>query len=99
MHSLASLGPSPNILEQLSTRAKAVGLNPDDEKHVDAAATRLTAVLRDMPTLLIIDHAWTADAAEALMVGGVRRSTVVTTRFRDVGEFACRKRKGSLLYS
>lgn len=80
-----SLGPRPQILSQLATWGRALGV--DDlllAKTVEEAKSRLTAILRNKRMLLIVDDAWEAEHALPFRVGGPGCAVLVTTRATEV---------------
>jgi transcriptional regulator with XRE-family HTH domain len=83
----ASLGQSPDPLGQIGAWGRALGLNDlDRERNKTHARARLTAALGQRRLLLLIDDAWTAEAAIDLMIGGSRCATLITTRITDVAD-------------
>jgi hypothetical protein len=52
--------------------------------HVEQAASRIAAVLRDKRVLLIVDDVWDAHDAAWFKVGGHRCATIMTTRVTGV---------------
>jgi len=74
------LGERPDPVAVQVALARTLGLAGDFRTEVDGRAV-LTEALAGRRVLLVIDDAWSAAAAEALLVTGAGGRTVVTTRF------------------
>jgi hypothetical protein len=82
-----SLGPAPSIISGLAAWGRALGAaNVMNEKTVENASNRLSAILRDKHMLLIIDDVWDAAHAVPFQVGGRECATLITTRAHDVAQ-------------
>lgn len=83
----AALGVEPNILELLSRWGTLFNLAPSTTVRlttVTAWQNTLRDVLGSRRMLLIIDDAWTADAALAFRIGNLNCVQLVTTRSKEV---------------
>lgn len=81
------LGPQPHVQGHLSrwgTLLKVPSPHMAGKWSEDAWAMTLRSAIRTRCMLLIIDDAWTAEAALAFRVGGPFCSYLVTTRFPQV---------------
>jgi hypothetical protein len=82
-----SLGIGPDLLSGLSTWGRALGV--DDlikENTVEAASSRLSAILRNQRRLLIIDDVWEVAHAIPFKVVGMHCATLITTRAQNVAQ-------------
>jgi tetratricopeptide (TPR) repeat protein len=88
----AGLGPAPDTVGQLAAWGAAVGLDPADVGKPAGPAQWARAVhaaigLRRM--LLVVDDAWTEEAALLFRLGGPNCARLLTTRFPEIAvEFA-----------
>jgi len=80
----ASLGQSPDSLNELKAWGRALGIDLSEERDTKYARARLTAILSNRRMLLIIDDAWSIEPVFDLMVGGAKCATIVTTRDTDI---------------
>jgi hypothetical protein len=83
----ASLGQKPDLFGELDSWGRALGImDLMQEKTLEKARERIAAILRDRRMLLIIDDAWQAAHAKALMVGGKNCAVFITTRETKLAE-------------
>lgn len=81
-----SLGPSPDVVEELDAVARRLGGASSEKppRNLAEAQTRVSSLLSDKSVLFVVDDVYdTADAA-ALRVAGARGVTFVTSRDREV---------------
>ena len=81
-----SLGPKPNLLSELAVWGRALGVDLSRAASIAEACGALTARLRDVRKLLIVDDVWKAEHARAFEVGGRNCATLVTTRSSKVAQ-------------
>lgn len=80
-----SLGETPDLLAELGTWARALGLAlAPTPPRLEALTAELTARLRDQRVLLLVDDVWLLDHARAFAVGGHAAVTLMSTRLPDV---------------
>lgn len=90
-----SLGQQPDILSTLVLWARALSVGDLSEaESVSEASARLSAMMNEKRTLLIIDDVWEAAHATPLAVGGRRCGTLVTTRITQVAREISPKAEG-----
>ncbi len=78
------LGPQPNILSQLSRWGALLEIAPPEsskQRKLEVWAETIHAAIGTRRMLLVIDDAWTIEAALAFKVGGPYCAHIVTTRF------------------
>jgi hypothetical protein len=77
-----TLGVQPNIRAELGNWIRALGdESPRPLEPVDATS-HLNGLLQDRRMLLVVDDAWSADAARWFQVGGAGCRVLITTRER-----------------
>ena len=80
-----SLGETPNLLNELTGWANALGIAVRSEMHkLDELTAQIIATIRDKRLLLVIDDVWQTDHARPFRVGGGGCVTVMTSRLFDV---------------
>lgn len=81
-----SLGPSPNVVEELDAVARRLGGTSSERPPGGLAETqtRASSLLSDKRVLLVVDDAYDAVDAAAFRVTGARGVTLVTSRDREV---------------
>jgi len=82
-----SLGPKPDLLTELATWGRALGL--DDlirARNIEEAQTKIIALLREKRMLLIVDDVWAVEHAQTFRVGGRLCAMLVTTRQEDIAQ-------------
>lgn len=83
----ASLGEMPDVLNELSGWAEALGLtDPLRERKVETLTAQLTAALRDRKMLLIVDDVWHTEHVMPFKVAGQACALVLTSRLNDVAQ-------------
>jgi tetratricopeptide (TPR) repeat protein/transcriptional regulator with XRE-family HTH domain len=83
----AGLGPNPNITAHLSRWGQLLGLSADQTGKLNTLAdwaTALRGAIGERAMLLVIDDAWSIEAALALKIGGLHCGHLVTTRFPNI---------------
>ncbi len=81
----ASLGETPDLLNELSGWANALGLGDSSQvRKIEDVSTQITAVIRDKRMLLVIDDVWQVEHIKPFRVGGQHCATVMTSRLLDV---------------
>jgi tetratricopeptide (TPR) repeat protein/transcriptional regulator with XRE-family HTH domain len=83
----AALGSHPNVPAQLSRWGTLLGIKPDEIEgaQLESAWSRaLHATIGKRRMLLVIDDAWSGDAALAFQVGGPNCAHLLTTRLPQV---------------
>ncbi|HEY7417853.1 MAG TPA: NB-ARC domain-containing protein, partial [Ktedonobacteraceae bacterium] len=83
----AGLGPNPNVTAHLSRWGQLLGLSADQTGKLNTLvdwATALRAAIGERSMLLVIDDAWSVEAALALKIGGLHCGHLITTRFPNV---------------
>ena len=80
----AALGQSPDPAAPLGQWLTALGDNPQQYQRPEERRNRVAALLRERQMLLIIDDVWQAADAQALLVGGRKCRTLLTTREPEV---------------
>lgn len=82
-----SLGQQPNLLAELLTWGRALGMGAIEELHTsEELSKRVAAVLRDRHMLLIVDDVWEASHARLFNIGGHNCATLFTTRLNDLAQ-------------
>ncbi len=80
-----SLGQTPNLVRELSTWGRELGITDVNAfQTVEALTFRLTGALRGKRVLLIVDDVWEAPHALPFKIGSAEAALVFTTRFNDV---------------
>lgn len=83
----ASLGEAPNILNEMTIWADALGLTEVGRtRKVETIAAQLVTALRDRRMLLIVDDIWQVDHATPFIAGGQGCVMILTTRLNDVAQ-------------
>jgi hypothetical protein len=85
----AGLGREPDVFSTLSTWAAAIGISQSEMKELTDLTTLTQAIHRAIAMhkmLLVIDDAWTAEAALTFKVGGPNCAHLLTTRIPEVAE-------------
>ena len=83
----AGLGPQPSLLDQLSRWGALLETAPSEsspQRRLEAWAKAIHTAIGTRRMLLVIDDAWTIEAALALKVGGPNCVYIVTTRFPQI---------------
>ncbi len=85
----AGLGPQPTLLGQLSRWGALLETAPSlseasPQRRLEAWAEAIHVAIGTRRMLLIIDDAWTIEAALAFKVGGPHCAYIVTTRFPQI---------------
>lgn len=80
------LGQNPDICQQLSRWASALGVQKNATEGKDAAELGevVAQAIGESRMLLVIDDAWTTEACEHFMLGGLNCARIITTRITDV---------------
>jgi NB-ARC domain len=85
----AGLGRESNVLSNLNIWGIALGITQSELEKLTSLST-LTQILHGAigirKMLLVIDDAWSVEAAQAFKLGGPNCAHVVTTRFPEVAE-------------
>ena len=80
-----SLGQNPNLLSELTTWGRALGMEEISRaKSIKEAHYLLAGLLKNKCMLLIIDDVWRTEDAIPFNLGGVGCATLVTTRLDAV---------------
>jgi DNA-binding SARP family transcriptional activator len=80
-----SLGETPNLVAELVTWAKALRVvDTSAPQSIEEIGALLTAALRDLRMLLIVDDIWQLEHAQPFRVGGQGCALVMTSRLHDV---------------
>jgi DNA-binding SARP family transcriptional activator len=80
-----SLGETPNLAAELLTWAKALRVvDTSAPQALEEIAALLTAALRDLRMLLIVDDVWQLEHAQPFRVGGQGCALVMTSRLNDI---------------
>lgn len=86
----AGLGREPNIMGILSAWGAALGLEASEMANLTTAGGLgkvIQAAIDERRMLLVVDDAWTAEAALAFRVGGPHCAQILTTRFPAVARY------------
>ncbi|MCO5212668.1 MAG: tetratricopeptide repeat protein [Caldilinea sp.] len=78
------LGVNPDVVTVQNQWAAALGVDLADEPAVHRRAERLSRVLGDRRVLVVIDDAWTIEAAQALRLSSPQVVHLLTTRDRTI---------------
>ncbi len=79
-----SLGQQPNVLSELATWGRALGLDLSRVASAEEASGQLAAFVRNKRMFLIVDDVWDALAARPFLFGGPGSTTLLTTRENDI---------------
>ncbi len=80
------LGQEPDLLALLRGWLYALGDIQYQSTTVQAASIRLSELLYEKKTLLILDNAWQYEHVEPFQIGGSKCHLVITTRFEKIAE-------------
>lgn len=86
----AGLGRDANVMGILSTWGAALGLKASEMEHlasVSALGKAIQRAIGERRMLLVVDDAWTAEAALAFRVGGPHCAQILTTRFPVIARY------------
>ena len=82
-----SLGPDPDLLDELATWGRALGAADHVRvKTLEEVTAQLTAMLRNKRMLLIVDDVWQPEHAIPFKVGGRECAMLITTRAKSVAQ-------------
>lgn len=80
----ASLGETPNLINELTTWASALGIrNIDPAQKLEDVSTQLRAMLRNKRMLLVVDDVWQTAHAAPFRIGGEACALVMTSRINE----------------
>src|SRR5579859_1242466 len=86
----AGLGSHPNVMSILSAWGAALGLKASEMEHLASIASLgkvIRAAIGERRMLLVVDDAWTTDAALAFRVGGPRCAGILTTHLPRIARY------------
>src|SRR5260370_2458707 len=85
----AGLGREPNVFWYLNTWGRALGVSPSEMRKsssINALEQIVHSSIGTRRMLLVIDDAWSVEAALAFKLGGPYCAYLITTRFPEVAE-------------
>lgn len=80
----AGLGPEPEVMSLLAEWGAQLGEDFSQFDSPEARSRRLSSLLREKKTLLIVDDVWQVDSARYFLVGGTYCRALITTRDNEI---------------